>query len=146
MIEEIKQQIFNILSEDLGYNVSDNPYGSEEDTFPLVRIRLSSCARDKAKNMFQNRLRYQIDIFSDYNGEAEILEMEEAIFEAMTTTLYENENISYVRESGFNITDDKSTGVLRKHGILRYTIYSTGGFIEVDEPDEEDNPETEPLS
>ena len=131
MIQEIKKQIYDTLSNTLGYNVSDN--ASEKKKYPYVRIILSNTTRDKFKNVFQYKVKYQIDIFSDYDGEAEILQMENEIFEALIPALYENENVTYVRENSFRIIDDKSTGVVRKHGIIQYTILSTGGVIEEDE-------------
>ena len=128
MIKDIKTQFYNILTNDLGYTVMDNPYEQESQKFPYLLMRLGNTTRDVYKNCFQYTFKFTIDIFSDYNGEAEILEMEQAIFEA-AQNLYENENITYVRESSFRIIDDKSTGVTRKHGILTYTIVSSGGYI-----------------
>lgn len=67
----------------------------------------------------------KIDIFSNYDGEKEILEMEKEIFDKIPQ-LYEIDGITYIRESDFRIMDDKSTGVVRKHGIITYTILSAG--------------------
>lgn len=138
MIQEIKKQIYDTLSSTLGYNVSDN--ASEKKKYPYVRVILSNTTRDKFKNAFQYKIKYQIDIFSDYDGEAEILQMENEIFEALAPALYKNENVTYVRENSFRIIDDKSTGVVRKHGIIQYTIVSAGGVVETNEP-EDDNTE-----
>lgn len=128
MISQIKTQLYQILK-DLNYNVTDNPYGEEVKSFPYVLLTLSNTRRDKEKNTYLFNIKFKIDIFSDYNGEKEILDMEEEIFNNIDK-LYENEFVTYVRESAFHIIDDKSTGVLRKHGIINYTIYSTGGITE----------------
>ena len=127
MISQLKTQLYQILSEDLEYNVTDNPYGDETKSFPYVKLTLSNTRRDKRKDAYWFNITFKIDIFSDYDGEKEILDMEEEIFEAIQK-LYENDFVTYVRESGFHIMDDKSTGVLRKHGIINYTIYSGGGI------------------
>lgn len=128
-LSELKTQIYNILTVDLGYNVTDNPYKQEPQSFPCVFLTLSSTNRDLRKKVYWFKHIFKIDIFSDYDGEKEILEMEEAIYEKMQK-LYDNEYVTHMRESGFHIQDDKSTGVLRKHGVIRYTIYSGGGIAD----------------
>ncbi len=129
IIHQIKKQIYNILSEDLQYNVMDNPYNTQKRTFPYVILSLQDVSRDKIKNTYQYVIKYKIDIFSNYEGEKEILEMEQNIYNHMDK-LYDNEFVTYFRESGFRIMDDKSTGVTRKHAVLYYTIYSTGGLVD----------------
>ena len=51
--------------------------------------------------------------------------MESEIFDALEQ-FYEIDGVTYARESGFRILDDKSTGVFRKHGIISLTFYCTG--------------------
>lgn len=135
IVNQIKKQIYNILSEDLKYNVMDNPYNMKERTFPYVILNLQNVTRDSYKNSYQYMIKYKIDIFSNYDGEKEILEMEQAIFNHMEK-LYDNEFVTYFRESSFRIMDDKSTSVTRKHGIITYTIISTGGIVEDEQTDE----------
>lgn len=135
IVNQIKKQIYNILSEDLKYNVMDNPYNTKERTFPYVILNLQNVTRDSYKNSYQYMIKYKIDIFSNYDGEKEILEMEQAIFNHMEK-LYDNEFVTYFRESSFRIMDDKSTSVTRKHGIITYTIISTGGIVEDEQTDE----------
>ena len=129
MISQLKTELYQILKEDLGYNVTDNPYGEEMKSFPCVLLTVSNTRRDKRKNTYLFSINFKIDIFSEYNGEKEILDMEEEIFDHIQK-LYDNEYVTYLREAGFRIIDDKSTGVLRKHGIINYTIYSAGGIEE----------------
>ena len=129
MISQLKTQLYQILKEDLEYNVTDNPYGEETKSFPYVFLTLSDTHRDKRKETYLFSIKFKIDIFSEYNGEKEILDMEEEIYDKIQD-LYENEFVTYIRESSFRIMDDKSTGVLRKHGIITYTIYSTGGIAD----------------
>lgn len=127
MISEIKTQLYEILANDLEYNVMDNPYGDETKTFPYVLLTLQDTRRDMRKNNYLYQVKFKIDIFSEYNGEKEILDMEQAIFDK-SKKLWDNEFITYYRESSFRIMDDKSTGVLRKHGVITYTFYCAGGI------------------
>ena len=129
MIATIKKQFYNLLTEDLKYTVADNPYATKERTFPYVMLTLQNNKRDVYKNSYLYTIKFKIDIFSSYSGEDEILQMEEEIFNK-SNQLYENEFVTYVRQSAFRIVDDKSTGSLRKHGVITYTILCAGGIEE----------------
>lgn len=138
MIEEIKTKLFEILSDELGYEVADHPNGNKN--FPCVFLKMGNATRDLFHDTFRFQIKFKIDIFSNYDGEKEILEMEEAIFNA-TQALYDVVGVTYVRQSDFRILDDKSTSVIRKHGIITFTIVSTGMVEEVeDEQDSSTNP------
>lgn len=131
LTQEIKMKLYSIISS-LGYSVVDRAQGKETDSFPCIRLKLSSLQRDFFENNFVYVLRYQVDIFSNYEGEKEILEIEQNIAQHLTE-LYEINGVSYVRESDFKILDDKSTSVVRKHGIISYTIKSAGGIKKEDD-------------
>ena len=135
MIAKIKKQFYEILANDLQYKVADNPYTSKERTFPYVMLTLQNTQRDVYNNNFVYNIKFKVDIFSDYSGEEEILQMEGAIFNKLSK-LYENEFVTYVRQSAFRIIDDKSTGSLKKHGIITYTILCAGGMEDDDEASE----------
>ena len=138
MISEIKTKFFDILSNELGYNVVDNPERGND--FPCVLLKMGNTTRDLFHNNFRFQIKFKIDIFSNYDGEKEVLEMEEAIF-AAAQALYDVVGVTYVRQSDFRILDDKSTSVVRKHGIITYTIVSTGMVEEVeDEQNDSTNP------
>ena len=117
MINKIKDKLFEVLSSNYENQIVDNAAAVEEGKYPRIQIRLSTVTRDKYQGTFQYTIRYQIHIFSDYDGEKEILNMESEIFDALEQ-FYEIDGVTYVRESGFRILDDKSTGVFRKHGII----------------------------
>ena len=125
MINKIKDKLFEVLSSNYENQIVDNAAAVEEGDYPRIQIRLSTVTRDKYKGTFQYTIRYQVHIFSDYDGEKEILNMESEIFDALEQ-FYEIDGVTYVRESGFRILDDKSTGVFRKHGIISLTFYCTG--------------------
>ena len=125
MINKIKDKLFEVLSSNYENQIVDNAAAVEEGDYPRIQIRLSTVTRDKYQGTFQYTIRYQIHIFSDYDGEKEILNMESEIFDALEQ-FYEIDGVTYARESGFRILDDKSTGVFRKHGIISLTFYCTG--------------------
>lgn len=138
LINDVKIKFYDILSS-LGYNVVDYP--EETTTFPCVFLKLSGSKRDLFNKNFKFEMKFKIDIFSNYDGEKEIMEMQEEIFNA-AQALYDVVGVTYVRESDFRILDDKSTSLVRKHGILIYTIYSAGMVQEVeDEQDDSTNPQ-----
>jgi len=129
IITYLKQQLYSILSEELEYNVMDNPYETEERTFPYLLLTLQDTQRERQKNNNIMKIRFKIDIFSNYSGEKEILEMESAIYNAIQK-LWDNEYVTNIRQNAFRIIDDKSTGVLRKHGMITYTFTCGGGITE----------------
>ena len=141
MLTKIKTKLYDILATDLSYNVMDNPYENQERTFPYVMLTLGNVVRDFYKNAFQNQIKFKIDIFSEYNGEKEVFDMEEAIFEKINK-LYDIPEVTYVRESSFKIMDDKSTGTIKKHGIIQYTIITSGTYEEKEEPVNGENSST----
>ena len=94
MISEIKTKFFDILSNELGYNVVDNPERGND--FPCVLLKMGNTTRDLFHNNFRFQIKFKIDIFSNYDGEKEILEMEEAIF-AAAQALYDVIGVTYVR-------------------------------------------------
>ena len=125
MINKIKDKLFEVLSSNYENQIVDNAAAVEEGDYPRIQIRLSTVTRDKYQGTFQYTIRYQVHIFSNYDGEKEILNMESEIFDSLEQ-FYEIDGVTYARESGFRILDDKSTGVFRKHGIISLTFYCTG--------------------
>ena len=120
LIEDVKKTLYNILTQDLGYTVVDN--SSEENNCPWIRLRTSNLYRQPFKNNeYEYNITYTLDIFSEYDGEHEILEMDKEIFEKMPK-MYELDCITNISGSNLKIIDDKSTGVIKKHGILSYTF------------------------
>ena len=133
MLLEIKQEIFNMLQNELGYRVTDNPYQQElEEIFPTVFLTVSNANRVNVKNNgFICNFTFKIDIFSEYNGEKEIILMEEDIAALIPDLMERFEYIVGVSENSFKILDDKSTSVVRKHGVILYSITAAGQYKEV---------------
>ena len=132
MLLEIKQEIFNMLQNELGYRVTDNPYQQElEEIFPTVFLTVSNANRINVKNNgFICKFTFKIDIFSEYNGEKEIILMEENIAALIPELMERFEYIVGVSENSFKILDDKSTSVVRKHGVILYSITAAGQYKE----------------
>lgn len=139
IVTEIKKKFYDILT-NLGYEVVDNKESIAEDSpFPHILLRINTGSRDKIKDVTINKLRFTIDIFSEYSGEAEILDIEEKVFDA-TKAIYDIDHVIYVQESSFRIIDDKSTGVMMKHGILNYLVITGGIEQEVEDEETSDTP------
>lgn len=132
MATKIKKAFYEILTQDLQFNVMDNPYNTKERKFPYVLLTLANINRVTYKNCFQYEYRFKVDIFSNYSGEKEILEMETAIFDKLGK-LYDIPEVTYIREPSCKIMDDKTTGPVRKHGVITYVITCLGQEEEINE-------------
>lgn len=132
MLAEIKQEIFKMLHDELHYIVTDHPYPNTlENKFPTVFLTTSNSKRMNIKgNGFICTFTFKIDIFSEYNGEKEIIDMEEEIAELFPDLMQRFDYIISVAESNFKILDDKSTAVILKHGIITYTVTTAGQYKE----------------
>ena len=87
---------------------------------------MSNTVRERRKKDTVNDIiSFKIDIFSLYDGEQEILDMEKTIFDNIDK-LYDIDSISYIKQGSFRILDDKSEGTLKKHGILTYSFFIKG--------------------
>lgn len=131
MTQTLKKRLFQLLQDDLQWNVSDNmdAQRKKEREFPVVQLKLSHSTKDIVKTAFKETIRFKIDIFSSYDGEKEILEMEEALVSNLYK-MYDVKGLVYIRESGFRILADKSTGVEMKHGIITLQFNCAGQFEE----------------
>lgn len=132
IITDIKTKFFKILTEDLGYATKDHSEVNEDTIFPNISISTTSIQRTKLHGAEVMRFTFVLDIFSIYDGEKELLEMEEAIFNALDG-LYDIDGVVYVQQKGFKILEDKSTGTVMQHGVGRYTVYVAGGIKEVED-------------
>lgn len=137
MYRVIKTTLFNIMDKVLGWNVCDNLESVRKTRhFPQVYLQTAGISKDFLTDTFKHNYRIQIHIFSKYDGEKEILDMEEALINNLMS-LYDIDGVIYIKESGFNIVADKSTGVEMKHGIITLSIDCAGQFKEEDQENEE---------
>ena len=129
LITTIKKKIFELITR-LGYTVKDTPE-SENDT-PWIKLSLATVLKQYLKDgSFIHSLSFRLDVFSDYNGEAEILEIEDNITSHISE-IYELPEVLGIT-TNFRIIDDKSTGVVNKHGIITYNIIVGGKEQEVED-------------
>lgn len=130
MIKLLKEKIYHLLTNDLSYPVTDTAYSiNDKITYPFIRLTLKNIKRESNEKTFKYNCFFQIDIFDNYKGEKTIYEIEQEIYNAIKT-LYNWENLISITVDSFHIIDDKSTGELKKHGIIIYNFTLSGGLTE----------------
>lgn len=130
MISYLKTQIKECI-ETLGHPVRDtNTYST---TYPMITLRLSNANREEKNQIVLQKVVYVIDIFSTYNGEKEILDINDKINEKLFMLPQRNKHITAMKQQNCLILDDKETGVVRKHGVLIYEFLLTSALGEVEE-------------
>jgi hypothetical protein len=69
MINKIKDKLYEVLSSNYeDSQIVDNASAVEEGNYPRIQIRLSTVNRDFYNGTFLYVIRYQVHIFSDYDG------------------------------------------------------------------------------
>lgn len=125
MISEIKTRLYELISE-LGYPVVDTAYSIDDKiNYPFIRLNLLNVNREQYHNSYLYTYSFQIDIFTDYKGEKEAIDIEKLIFEKVNS-LYTNNFVTYIRQRNFKLIDDKSSSVTKKHGIIIYDFILSG--------------------
>ena len=130
MISYLKTQIKECI-EELGYQIRDN--NTYSNTYPMITLRLSNANREQKNHVVLQKVVYVIDIFSTYNGEKEILDINDKINEKLFMLPQRNKHITAMKQQNCLILDDKETGVIRKHGVLIYEFLLTSALGEVKE-------------
>ena len=130
MISYLKTQIKECI-EELGYQIRDN--NTYSNTYPMITLRLSNANREEKNHVVLQKVVYVVDIFSTYNGEKEILDINDKINEKLFMLPQRNKHITAMKQQNCLILDDKETGVVRKHGVLIYEFLLTSALGEVKE-------------
>ena len=117
MVEQLKSNIYQKVI-DAGYHISDRP--NLEEKYPWLIFRLSNLQKTKFLKVRYTSVNFTFDIFSLYNGEKEILSIENELTNIVEKIAEENSEIMGVALKNFKILDDKSQGPVMKHGILVY--------------------------
>ena len=130
MISYLKTQIKECIDA-LGYHVRDN--NTYSNTYPMITLRLSNANREQKNHVVLQKVVYVIDIFSTYNGEKEIFDINDKINEKLFMLPQRNKHIASMKQQNCLILDDKETGVVRKHGVLIYEFLLTSALGEVKE-------------
>ena len=127
MIETLKRKLYNSLVEN-NIEMTDN-WSFDSGTFPKCMLRLSNSRKLKYLNTRVQTISFTLDVFSTYNGEKEILDLEEQI-----TDIFENiddmPEIMGVQLTMGKILDEKSKGPVCKHGIFIYQFILATGWEE----------------
>ena len=117
MLEKLKTDFYSLIA-GLGYKATDN--GSYVDDFPWLMLRLGNASINSEHNSATGKATLVLDIFSTYSGEKEVIQIVENIEAHLEDLMKSNLNILYWNQKSFKILDDKSTGPVRKHGVVNY--------------------------
>lgn len=117
MIRLIKERFYSLIK-GLKYNITDN--GTYNEAFPWLMLRLGNASKLNSFNLEVNAISLTLDIFSTYNGELEIIEIVEDITNNLQKLVADMPELLYAYQKTFKILDDKSTGPVRKHGVVVY--------------------------
>lgn len=117
MLKRIKERFYSLVK-GLNYNITDN--GTYSENFPWLMLRLGNATKLNTFDLRVNAISLTLDIFSTYNGELEIIDIVEDITAHLNDLIKEMPELLYAYQKTFKILDDKSTGPVRKHGIVVY--------------------------
>lgn len=127
MVSRIKTQLYNLIT-GLGYRVAD--VRPNQEPLPWLLIRTGGHNRSDTMDLRYDIITINVDIFSAYSGEKEILEIIEDISNHIQELKLDNDSIIYAEQKTCKILDDKSTGPCRKHGIAIFRFLCTTGLID----------------
>lgn len=127
MVNRIKTQLYELIT-GLGYKVADNRNNSEG--LPWLLIRTGGHNRTDTMDLRYDIITINVDIFSAYNGEKEILEIMEDISNHIQELKADNDAIMYAEQKTCRILDDNGTGPVRKHGVASYRFICASGRID----------------
>ena len=134
MTIKIKEKVYKVIK-DLGYNITDN--GDYVENFPWLMLKLQNDQVFFTPDTRYHRVVLALDIFSTYAGEKEILTIVSDITNHLQNLQTEMPELLYHYQRACKILDDKSTGPIRKHGIVNYEFILGEGLIEEEAPEDE---------
>ncbi len=135
MLAKLKSQFYSLIK-GLGYNITDN--AEYKERFPWLMLRTNGYRTMNSFNVNISSAVLVLDIFSTYSGEKEIIEIVENIGEHLKELQDNNPDIMFAYQKSLKILDDKSTGPVRKHGVVVYEFLLGYGIAPVEEvPDVE---------
>ena len=117
MLKVLKSQFYELIK-NLGYNISDNEEYVEK--FPWLILRTNDYEVSDSFNAKTGKIILVLDIFSQYKGEKEIIEIVENIQNHLPQLQENNPEILYLFQKDLKILDDKKTGPVRRHGVVVY--------------------------
>ena len=118
MLEQLKTDFYAMLV-DLGLNVSDNR-NFEEGESPWMMLRTNGYQRVQSIGLSASKITLVLDIFSQYNGEREIIKVIDKVASNLEPFILQHPEVLYCFQKTVKILDDKTTGPVRKHGVISY--------------------------
>jgi hypothetical protein len=119
MLEKLKTDFYNLLVQ-LGYNATDN--GAYVENFPWLMLRTNGYELNQMRDAEKGTITLVLDIFSQYSGEKEIIEILENIADHLKDLYTINNTIIYAQQKSVKILDDNNKGPVRKHGVISYVF------------------------
>lgn len=133
MLEKLKTDFYAMLVE-LGLNVSDNR-NFEEGESPWMMLRTNGYQRVQSFGLSASKITLVLDIFSQYNGEREIIKVIDKVASNLEPFILQHPEVLYCFQKTVKILDDKTTGPVRKHGVVSYEF-----LMGINTPEEEIEP------
>jgi hypothetical protein len=118
MLEKLKTDFYSMITE-LGFNVSDNR-NFETGNSPWLILRTNGYERIHSLGLRMSKIVLVLDIFSQYNGEREIIWAIDKIADKLEDFLAQHQEVLFCHQKTVKILDDKATGPVRKHGVAVY--------------------------
>lgn len=131
MLEKLKTDFYAMLVE-LGLNVSDNR-NFEEGESPWIMLRTNGYQRVQSFGLSASKITLVLDIFSQYNGEREIIKVIDKVASNLESFILQYPEVLYCFQKTVKILDDKTTGPVRKHGVVSYEF-----LMGINTPEEEE--------
>ena len=118
MLEKLNTDFYTMIT-DLGYYISDNK-NFDTGISPWLILRTNGYQRTHSLGLKMSKITLVLDIFSQYNGEKEIIVVVDKIADNINKFLEEHPEVMFCYQKTLKILDDKTTGPVRKHGVLTY--------------------------
>ena len=131
MLEKLKTDFYAMIA-DFGYNVSDNR-NFETGNGPWLVLRSNGYQRVHSVGLRMSKITLVLDIFSQYSGEREIIQVIDKIADNLEEFLVQHPEVLFCHQKSMKILDDKATGPVRKHGVVSYEF-----LMGINTPEEEE--------
>ena len=118
MLEKLKTDFYNMIA-GLGFYITDTR-NFETGNSPWLMLRTNGYQRVHSLGLRTSKITLVLDIFSKYNGEKEIIVAVDKIADHIEEFLAEHPEVLFCHQKTLKILDDKTTGPVRKHGVLSY--------------------------
>ena len=125
MVSRIKTQLYDLIT-GLGDRVAHNR--NHQEDLPWLLIRTGGHSRTDMFDLRYDIITINVDIFSGYSGEKEVLEIAENIANHLPDLRAQNETIIYAEQKTCKVLDDNGSGPVRKHGFLSYRFLCSVGL------------------